>query len=73
MRVLLLIATLLTIFAILAIYVNRQVLDANNWSNTSTEMLAHPAIRTALSEYLITQVYANVNVAGTSRARCPRP
>ncbi len=70
-RVLLLIATLLTIFAILAIYVNRQVLDANNWSNTSTEMLAHPAIRTALSEYLITQVYANVNVSGTLESALP--
>jgi hypothetical protein len=70
-RVLLAIATLLTIFAILAIYVNRQVLDANNWSKTSTTMLAHPAIRTALSEYLITQVYANVNVAGTLQSALP--
>jgi Short C-terminal domain len=70
-RVLLLIATLLTIFAILAIYVNRQVLDANNWSKTSTAMLANPAIRTALSEYLITQVYANVNVAGTLQSALP--
>ena len=70
-RVLLAIATLLTIFAILAIYVNRQVLDANNWSKTSTAMLAHPAIRTALSEYLITQVYANVNVAGTLQSALP--
>jgi hypothetical protein len=70
-RVLLVIATVLTIFAILAIYVNRQVLDANNWSKTSTAMLAHPAIRTALSEYLITQVYANVNVAGTLQSALP--
>jgi Short C-terminal domain len=70
-RVLLAIATILTIFAILAIYVNRQVLDSNNWSKTSTAMVAHPAIRTALSEYLITQVYANVNVAGTLQSALP--
>ncbi len=70
-RVLLALATLLTIFATFAVFANRQVLDANNWSSTSTEMLAHPAIRTALSEYLVNQVYANVNVAGDLEGALP--
>ena len=70
-RVLLALATLITIFGAFAVWANRQVLDANNWSNTSTEMLAHPAIRTALSEYLVNQVYANVNVAGDLQGALP--
>ena len=70
-RVLLALATLITISGAFAVWANRQVLDANNWSNTSTEMLAHPAIRTALSEYLVNQVYANVNVAGDLQGALP--
>lgn len=70
-RVLLALATLISILAILAVWANRQVLNANNWSSTSTAMLAHPAIRTALSEYLVNQVYANVNVAGDLQSALP--
>jgi hypothetical protein len=70
-RILLVLATLLSIFAIFAVWANRQALNANNWANTSTAMLAHPAIRTALSTYLVNQVYANVNVSGDLQSALP--
>jgi uncharacterized membrane protein len=71
-RVLLTLATLLTVVGILAVFANRQVLDANNWSNTSTALLQNPAIRTELSEYLVQQLYANVNVAGQLKTALPK-
>jgi hypothetical protein len=70
-RVLLTLATLLTVVGILAVFANRQVLDANNWSNTSTSLLQNPAIRTELSDYLVQQLYANVNVAGQLKTALP--
>jgi len=70
-RALLTLATLLTVVGILAVFANRQVLDANNWSNTSTALLQNPAIRTELSEYLVQQLYANVNVSGQLKAALP--
>jgi hypothetical protein len=70
-RVLLTLATLLTVVGILAVFANRQILDANNWSNTSTSLLQNPAIRTELSEYLVQQLYANVNVAAQLKTALP--
>jgi hypothetical protein len=70
-RVLLVLATLLTVLGILAVYANRQVLDPNNWSNTSTALLDNPAIRTQVANYTVDQVYANVDVAGQLRAALP--
>jgi hypothetical protein len=70
-RVLLVVATLLTIVGAIAIYANRQVLDANNWANTSTKLLQNTAVRTQVADYLVDQVYANVNVAGELQAALP--
>jgi hypothetical protein len=64
-------ATLLTILGILAVFANRQVLDANNWSSTSTSLLQNPAIRTELSNYLVQQLYANVNISGQLKTALP--
>ena len=66
-------ATLLTVVGVFAIWANRQVLDANNWSNTSTELLQNGAIRTQMAGYLVQQLYANVDVsAKLSNALPPR-
>ena len=67
-RGLLIVATILTILAIFAIWANRQILNANNWGNTSTALLQNAEIRTQLSAFIVDQVYANVNV---SRGRLP--
>jgi hypothetical protein len=66
-------ATLLAVFAIFAVWANRQVLDADNWADTSSEMLNDSAIRTQVSGYLVDEAYANVNVsAEIARALPPR-
>ena len=65
------IAALLTVISIFAVFANRQVLDANHWSDTSTALLQNDAIRTQLSTYLVDQVYANVNVSGQLSSALP--
>ena len=65
-------ATLLAIFAIFAIWANRQLLNPDNWSNTSTQLLQKPTVRSALSSYLINQLYANVDVEGQLKSGLPK-
>jgi hypothetical protein len=64
-------ATVTAFLAILAIWVQRQVLDGDNWTASSSRLLEDPAIRTSVSGYLVDQLYANVDVAGELRARLP--
>ena len=71
-RVLLALATLLTVVAIVALWVNRQALDTNDWTRTSTRLLQDARIRSALSTYLVDQLYANVDVAGELRSLAPK-
>ena len=60
--VLVFLGSLMLCVAIFATWVNRVALDSGAWSDTSTQALQQPAVRTALSEYLVDQLYANVNV-----------
>ena len=63
--------TLLAVLAIFAVWANRQFLNPDNWGNTSTQLLEHPEIRAATSNYLVGQLYANVDVAGELKSRLP--
>jgi len=69
--VLLGVTTVLAIVAIVAIWANRQLLNADNWAQTSTSLLQSPRIRTATANYLVDQLYANVNVAGAIDSALP--
>ena len=69
--VLLTLITILTAVAIVAIWANRQLLNADNWAQTSTSLLQNPTIRTATANYLVNQLYANVDVSGQVEAALP--
>jgi hypothetical protein len=56
------ITTVLAVVAIFAVWANRQMLDPDNWADTSTQLLQNPKIESALSNYLVDQLYANVDV-----------
>ena len=71
-RTLLVLATVVTVLSIVAVWADRQLLNADNWADTSTALLEDPAVKTAVSGYLIDQVYANVNVS-TELARALPP
>jgi Short C-terminal domain len=65
------ITTLLLIVGMFAIWANRLLFSPNNWSNTSTQLLEDPNIRSATANYLVDQLYANVNVPGLIRSGLP--
>jgi hypothetical protein len=63
--------TVLAVVGIFAVWANRQLLNPDNWANTSTQLLEHPEIRAATSNYLVNQLYANVDVAGELKSKLP--
>ena len=71
-RILLGLATLLTVLAIFALWVNRQALDTNDWTRTSTRLLQDARVRSTVSTYLVDQLYANVDVAAELRSLAPK-
>ena len=70
-RVLIWVTTVLAVLAIIAVWANRELLNPNNWSNTSGRLLENAAVRDATSNYLVNQLYANVDVAGELKGRLP--
>jgi hypothetical protein len=70
-RVILGLATVLAVFAIFAIWANRQLMNPHNWSKTSTALLQKSTVRTALSAYLVDQLYANINVPAQLQSGLP--
>ena len=63
--------TVLAVVGIFAVWANRQMLNPNNWADTSTRLLQDPTIERALSNYLVNQLYANVDVPDALAARLP--
>ena len=64
-------ATITAFLAVFAVWVQRQVLNGDNWTRSSSQLLQDTAIRTTVSGYLVDQLYANVDVAGELRASLP--
>src|SRR3954447_6382743 len=69
---LLTLGTILAVISIFAVSANRQVLNADNWAETSSQLLASPAIRTQVSDFLVDQVYSNVDVKGQVAGALPK-
>ena len=70
-RALVVLASVLAFAAILAVWANRQLLNTDNWTRTSTQLLENRVIRDQISAYLVDELYANVDVAGEIRAALP--
>ena len=59
---LIVVASLLTFLAVFALWANRQLLNTDNWAETSSELLEDDAIRTQVSTFIVDELYANVDV-----------
>jgi Short C-terminal domain len=69
----LIVATLLGFLSVFAIWVKRQALETNTWTDTSTKLLENQAVQTAVSGFLVDELYANVDVqAKLAKALPPR-
>lgn len=54
--------SILAFLSVFAIWVERQALDTGDWVSTSGRLLENPTIRKALGDYLVDQLYENVDV-----------
>jgi hypothetical protein len=68
---LIVIASVIGFLAIFAVWANRQLLNTDNWADTSSELLEDDAIRGQVSSFLTDQLYANVDVEQRLRAVLP--
>jgi hypothetical protein len=68
---LIVVASLIAIGSILTSWVDRQMLDEQSWREASAELIEDPAVRSAVSVYLVDELYANVDVAAALDERLP--
>lgn len=59
---LLVLGALLAFLSVFAIWVERQALDTSEWVHTSGRLIQNSTIRTAIGDYLVEQLYENVDV-----------
>ncbi len=59
---LVILGSVLAFLSVFAIWVERQALNTDDWVNTSDRLLQNATIRSAVGEYLVDQLYENVDV-----------
>src|SRR3979411_1962138 len=64
-------AVLIGLFAMFALWANRQALNTDNWTDTSTKLLADEDVQNAVGAYLVTQLFSEVDVAQKLRDVLP--
>jgi hypothetical protein len=70
-RVLVALASLLAFFALHSLWLDRQLLDTDNWTAASSKMLDNPAIRDQTAAFLTDQLYENVDVQAEIASALP--
>jgi hypothetical protein len=68
---LIVLASILCFASILTTWVKRQMLDNAAWQRASTQVIQDPKVQTALSTYLVNQLYSNVDVGAAIGQRLP--
>jgi hypothetical protein len=68
---LIVLASLAGLLAIVAIWINRQLLSNSASTQTSTALIQDATVRHALSVYLVDELYANVDVSAQIQQRLP--
>jgi hypothetical protein len=68
---LIVLASLVLVVSIIANWVQREVVDTNQFKNTTDQILADPDVQQALAIYTVDQLYANVDVQGQIEQKLP--
>ena len=55
-------AVVVGVFAVLAVWINRQLLNTDNWTSTSSQLLANAKVQKAVSDLLVNELFNNVDV-----------
>lgn len=67
----LVLGSILLFHASFAMYMERQLLNNSQWTETSTELLQNPEVRSQVSLYVVDQIYANVDVSKELKKALP--
>ncbi|MGH2926164.1 MAG: SHOCT domain-containing protein [Solirubrobacterales bacterium] len=59
---LVIVASVLAFVSVFAVWAKRQLLETDTWTTTSAKLLENSDIRNAVSDFLVSQLYANVDV-----------
>src|SRR5215203_7544065 len=70
-RILVVAASVLAFLAIFTSWIDRQLLDTDEWVDTSGRLLEDEAISDAVADYSVDQLYANVDVTRLVKNRLP--
>jgi hypothetical protein len=62
--VLVILATIVGLVSVLALWAKRQALETSTWTDTSVELLENEPIRNAISDFIVTTIYDNIDVQG---------
>lgn len=68
---LIVVATVLALLSAIITWANDQALDTDEWVDTADELLADETIRSATANYLVDQLYENVDVGAAIGERLP--
>jgi hypothetical protein len=66
-------ATIIGIVAVHAVWLNRQALNTDNWTNTSSQLLANKEIQTAVAAYAVNQLFSSGAPQAEIKAVLPTP
>jgi hypothetical protein len=69
--VLIVLAAVIGLLAALNVWVKRQALNTDHWTNASAQLLENDEIRNAISVYVVDQLYQNVDVGKALQDRLP--
>lgn len=67
----LVLATLVALLAFISLWADRQVLNTNQWTDTSTQLLERPAVQAAVANYAVDQLFANIDVEAELKQNLP--
>jgi hypothetical protein len=69
--VLIVLATIIGVVSVFALWSERQLLEQDTWSTTSQELIEDSEIQNALADFIVAEVYANVDIQQQLADRLP--
>ncbi len=69
--ILIVLATIVGVVSVFALWAKRQLLETDTWSTTSEELIQNAEIQDALSTFIVTAIYDNVDVDAAIAERLP--
>jgi hypothetical protein len=64
-------ATIIGVVAVLAVWANRQALNTDNWTNTSSQLLADQRIQTAVAGFTVSELFNSGTVQNELKSVLP--